>query len=241
VAYTFACSLGFTGIAIHEWLGIGLGVVLLVHLTLHWDWVIRTTRKLVSGGGRERFVWLVNLLLLVSMTLCIASGILISQVALPGLGITLPASSFWRQMHGTTATLTLILVPVHAALRWRWIAGVARRLASGAVTVRFVRHLTAVVLAVAVIVGLGMLWAHACGGTGSGSGLRRAPSRAALLRLEQVKAGVIRVHPGNGFHLADTGDLIRTCVIEAVLATVVITVSAVRRHRRGRRTAAARA
>jgi hypothetical protein len=108
--------------------------------------------------------------------------------------------------------------------------------------VTFVRHLAAVVLAVAVIVGLGMLWAHACGGTGSGSGLRQAPSREALLRLEQGKAGVIRVHSGTGFHLADTGDLIRTCVIEAVLAAVVITVSAVRRrHRRGRRTAVARA
>jgi hypothetical protein len=130
VAYTLAYSLGFTGIAIHEWLGIGLGVVLLVHLTLHWDWVIRTTRKLFGRGGRERFVWLVNLLLLVSMTLCITSGILISEVALPGLGITLPASSFWRQMHDITATLTLILVPVHAALRWRWIAGVARRFAA---------------------------------------------------------------------------------------------------------------
>ena len=104
-------------------------MVLLVHLTLHWDWVIRTTRKLFRRAGRERFVWLVNLLLL-SMTLCIASGILISEVALPGLGITLPASSFWRQMHDSTATLTLILVPVHAALRWRWIAGVARRFAA---------------------------------------------------------------------------------------------------------------
>ena len=106
---------------------------------------------------------------------------------------------------------------------------------------KFLRHLTAVVLAVAVIVGLGMLWAHAAG-AGIGSGLRRAPSREALLRLKQIRAGVIRVHSGNGFHLADTGDLIRTCVIEAVLAAVVITVSAVRRrHRRMRRTAAARA
>ena len=130
VAYTLAYSLGFTGIATHEWLGIGLGVVLLVHLTLHWDWVIRTTRKLLRRGGRERFVWLVNLLLLLSMTLCIASGILISEVALPELGITLPASSFWRQMHDTTATLTLILVPIHAALDWRWIVGVARRFAA---------------------------------------------------------------------------------------------------------------
>jgi hypothetical protein len=128
VAYTLAYSLGFTGLATHEWLGIGLGVALLVHLTLHWDWVIRTTRKLLRRDGRERLIWVVNLLLLVSMTLCVASGILISEVALPELGITVAASSFWRQVHDTTATLTLILVPVHAALRWRWIVGVARRL-----------------------------------------------------------------------------------------------------------------
>ena len=129
-AYTLAYSLGFTGIATHEWLGIGLGVVLLVHLTLHWDWVLRTTGKLLRPNGRERFIWLVNLLLLVSMVLCIASGILISEVALPQLGITLPPSAFWRQMHDITATLTLILVPIHAALRWRWIVGMARRFAA---------------------------------------------------------------------------------------------------------------
>ena len=104
---------------------------------------------------------------------------------------------------------------------------------------KFLRHLTAVVLTAAVIVGLGMLWAHASGGTGIGSGPRRAPSREALLRLGQIKAGVIRVHTDNGFHLADTGNLIRTCEIEAVLAAVVITVSVIRRRRRRmRRTAA---
>jgi HAMP domain-containing protein len=149
VAFTLAYSLGFTGIATHEWLGIGLGAVLLVHLTLHWDWVIRTTRKLLRRDGRERFVWLVNLLLLLSMTLCIASGIL------------------------------------------------------------------------------------------------QVPSPEALQRLErireQIKAGVIRVRPDNGFQLGDTGNLIRTCEIEAALAAVVITISAIRRHRRRLRRTASRA
>ena len=117
----------------------------------------------------------------------------------------------------------------------------SRRLASRAVTVKFLRHLAAVLLAVAVIVGLGMLWAHASGG---GTGPRRAPSHEALLRLEQVqkqvKAGVVRVHSDRGFNLADTGNLIRTCEIEAVLAAVVITASVVRRRRRRmRRTARA--
>ncbi len=105
---------------------------------------------------------------------------------------------------------------------------------------KFLRHLAAVVLAVAVIVGLGMLWAHASGGGGP----RQAPSPEALLRLkqfkEQIKTGVIRVHSASGFHLADTGNLIRTCEIEAVLAAAVITVSVVRRRRRRIRRTTAR-
>jgi len=47
--------------------------------------VIRTTFKPFSRGGRERFVWLVGPLPL-SMTLCIVSGIVISEVTLPELG-----------------------------------------------------------------------------------------------------------------------------------------------------------
>jgi hypothetical protein len=116
-----------------------------------------------------------------------------------------------------------------------------RRLASGAVTVKFLRHLAAVVLVVAVIVGLGVLWAHTSGGAGP----RPAPSPEALLRLEQIKeqikTGVIRVRSDNGFHLADTGNLIRTCELEAVLAVAVITVSVVRRRRHRTRRTTARA
>ena len=130
VGFTLAYSYGFTGIAIHEWLGIGLGAALLLHLTLHWDWVIRTTRKLLSPRGHDKIIWLVNLALLVAMTFCVASGILISRVALPSLGINPLTGPFWEQFHFRTADVTLALVPVHAALRWRWIAGVGRRLAT---------------------------------------------------------------------------------------------------------------
>jgi hypothetical protein len=32
-----AYSYGFTGVVIHEWLGVALGIALLLHLTLHWE------------------------------------------------------------------------------------------------------------------------------------------------------------------------------------------------------------
>ena len=128
VAYTLVYSLRFTGLAIHEWLGLGIGLALLLHLTLHWDWVIRTTRKLLVRGGRDRGIWLLNLALLVVMTLCVLSGVLVSQVALHQLGITVHPGPFWMNMHDTTAKLTLILASVHVAVRWRWIVSVGRRL-----------------------------------------------------------------------------------------------------------------
>jgi hypothetical protein len=119
--------------------------------------------------------------------------------------------------------------------------------------VKFLRHLATVVVVVAVIVGLGIAWAHASGGgTGPGPGsstvIRQAPSGEALPRLRQVKGSVIMARPGTdylpsgfrltGFDLTNTSILIQTCVIEALLASVVITVSAVRRrHRRSRRRA----
>jgi hypothetical protein len=128
-AFVMAEAFGFTGDAIHEWLGLGLGLALLVHLTLHWDWVLSASGRLLRRGGRDRVLWAVNLTLLVTMTLCVASGVLISRVAVPDLGIASePGAEFWTRLHSVTADLTIILVGVHVGLRWRWLTAVGRRL-----------------------------------------------------------------------------------------------------------------
>jgi hypothetical protein len=107
--------------------------------------------------------------------------------------------------------------------------------------VKFLRQFAAVVLVVAVIVGLGMLWAHASGGgTGHGDSLRRSLPPQAVQRMNEIKAGVIPGQRDDGFQFGNSQNLIRTCEIEAALAAVVITVGVVRRRqRRARRRAAA--
>lgn len=32
-----------TGMVLHEWVGASLAIALVAHITLHWDWVARTT------------------------------------------------------------------------------------------------------------------------------------------------------------------------------------------------------
>jgi hypothetical protein len=110
------------------WLGLAIGLAFAVHLTLHWDWVLRTTRRLLRPRGQDKLIYAVNLALLLAMTLCIASGIMISRSALPELGFFPVSNLFWNRLHILTAEITLYLVPVHVALRWRWILAVGRRL-----------------------------------------------------------------------------------------------------------------
>ena len=130
VGYMVAYSYGFTGVVIHEWLGTGLGIALLLHLTLHWDWVVRTTKRLFSPRGHDKLIYVVNVAMLFAMGLCVASGIAISRVVLPALGMYPMETPFWWRLHVLTAEVTVGLVPVHVALRWRWIAGVVRRVFS---------------------------------------------------------------------------------------------------------------
>jgi hypothetical protein len=114
------------------------------------------------------------------------------------------------------------------------------------------RHFAAVVLVVAVIIGLGMLWAHVSGdGTGANNVIRQAPPPAVLAQLKAHKGGgVVRMHDGAtirissgaglGFHFQDPNVLIQTCEIEAGIAAVIVIVGVTRRRyrRRVRRRAA---
>jgi hypothetical protein len=87
--------------------------------------------------------------------------------------------------------------------------------------VRFARRLAAVLLLVGVIVALGLAWGHASGAGQDGF----------------VFYG--REGSGPGLSLSNSGDLIRTVELEALIMTVVITISAIRlrRRRHARRTA----
>lgn len=48
VAFVVAYAEDFTGLSLHEWFGIGFGVALLFHFSLHWEWVVRTTKGMFT-------------------------------------------------------------------------------------------------------------------------------------------------------------------------------------------------
>lgn len=128
IAFLVDFNLRFTGLSVHEWLGIVLGVTITLHTVLHWDWIARTARRLLSTKARQRFSAAVNLLLFIDIVLLVASGILIGRVALPGLA---DPDGFWRWLHFQTADLSRILLGIHIALSWRWMWAMTKRVIRG--------------------------------------------------------------------------------------------------------------
>ena len=133
LATVLLLSFQFTGLLLHEWLGLALVPALIVHLLLNWDWVVATVRRSFRRmPGSLRLSAVLNSLLFVAMTLVTVSGVLISEAAVPGLAIGGTGRGFWHTLHTQAANATLVIVGLHVALHWRWILSTIRQALPGA-------------------------------------------------------------------------------------------------------------
>ena len=127
-AFIIDMNTRFTGISIHEWLGLGFGIALIYHLLLHWNWIASLTKRLfrkLPGGQRLRYV--IDLVLFVDMVVLTMTGIWISEVAMRQLGLSFAPNFFWRRLHEQTADFAIFLVALHIALDWKWIVSTNKR------------------------------------------------------------------------------------------------------------------
>lgn len=125
-------TLHFTGLILHEWLGLALVPLLFLHLLLAWSWIIAETRRFFSSQpARARVNFLLNLALFAAVTAATYSGLLISQKAIPAL-THVPPPVFvnwrWDRLHTWFADIVVILVGLHLAINWDWTLAAAQRL-----------------------------------------------------------------------------------------------------------------
>ncbi|MFN8465814.1 MAG: DUF4405 domain-containing protein [Caldilineaceae bacterium] len=121
-AFLVATAPHFSGLLIHEWLGIAFGAAIITHLLLHWPWLVATTRRILTTAPRQaRINYVLNTLLFLDITLLVFTGLMISKFALPQLGVTLSPGILWRSVHTLTADAAVFIVGLHVALHWGWI------------------------------------------------------------------------------------------------------------------------
>jgi hypothetical protein len=117
-----------TGETIHEWLGVALAVTLLVHILLHWNWIVTVAGKFFQNLWQSsRFNFLVNVLVFAAYIAVTVSGIMISKSVLSTLGIQLAGGGSWKMIHKTAADAALYLTGLHFALHWNWLVTMVKK------------------------------------------------------------------------------------------------------------------
>ena len=126
--FLLVLNVPLTGLVWHEWLGIAVGVGSAVHLIQHTDWVRNTAERIRSTSLKNQVNGIMTVLLFVAYGTIIASGLVISEVALPWLGVNTSGSAdFWLWLHLSSVTATIWLTALHIALNWKWIGTTTTR------------------------------------------------------------------------------------------------------------------
>ena len=120
----------FTGLVIHEWLGLAMVAMVLAHLLFSWNWIATQSRRLlVERSARARVNYVMNLVLFGLVTASLFSGILISQKAIPSLtGTRISPDDLdlrWAELHKMFSSLVLIFSGFHLAINWDWLLAAA--------------------------------------------------------------------------------------------------------------------
>jgi hypothetical protein len=121
--FLLAFFLSFTGIELHQWIGVFGGLLALYHLLVHSDWVDAVSKRLFTNvSGKVLLKYIVDSLLLAGFVLIILTGLVISA----WLGVALNNDTSWLTVHIIASISTMLAVMVKLALHWRWIAKTTR-------------------------------------------------------------------------------------------------------------------
>jgi hypothetical protein len=125
VVYIIAANPLITGLAVHEWVGLGIIIVFIVHCAAHYDWVLATIRHHNDKVSVANLI--LDIVTLVVFMVVTISGLMVSRYLLPLFGFVAPGYFFWNPLHSISAKVLLALLLVHVVVHWKWLASFISR------------------------------------------------------------------------------------------------------------------
>ena len=82
---------------------------------------VRPGRFFKRIPGEARFNYGLDWLLFFLFVVATFTGVVISEAALPAMGIEMVIDPFWLTVHDISANLLMVVIGIHLAMHWRWI------------------------------------------------------------------------------------------------------------------------
>ena len=125
---------------LHTWFGILMILVAIVHIVVHWNWIVSMTKRAFQellGKGirfnpRSRYNFFLNISVGLSFVLTSLSGIYLLFVVGGRQGIPDPKIIFtrttWDLIHTWSAIALILFAVLHFAIHWGWVVKVTSKI-----------------------------------------------------------------------------------------------------------------
>lgn len=124
IGFIVCFFLDLTGVSLHQWLGLAVGIVAAYHLITHHNWVGAVTRRFfASTSDQARIYYLLDAALLAGFLTIFGTGLVIST----WLGLALSDYSAWFALHAIASVVTLIVLVAKIWLHARWIVSTFKK------------------------------------------------------------------------------------------------------------------
>jgi hypothetical protein len=125
---------------LHTWFGILMIVAAVVHIILHWNWILSMFKRIAHEiihretrfNNRSRMNLLINAAVGLGFILVAVSGIYLLFVpggrnAIPDPRIIFTRTT-WDLIHTWSGIVMIVAASVHFAIHWKWITKVTRKI-----------------------------------------------------------------------------------------------------------------
>lgn len=104
----------------HEWAGLILGAVLIIHIVIHWKRLKAITLNFHHRlAFRTRFNYILNLVIFAGFAGIIVSGIFMAKtIDFSWLGINRGNGMGWKLLHASASYLTFVLIGIHTGMNF---------------------------------------------------------------------------------------------------------------------------
>ena len=108
----------FTGIVLHEILGLVIFGLFIIHKLMNFTWIKNITKGLFNRNkinGKIKFRYYIDWLLFIDVLIIIITGIIISQVLFLNWFVY---NAIWSDIHHLAAAIGFILIVLHTLLHY---------------------------------------------------------------------------------------------------------------------------
>jgi hypothetical protein len=126
---------------LHTWVGLAMTAIVLVHLIIHFEWVINMTKKVIREAlqrkailnARGRFNVFVDAMIGLGFLVSAGTGLIFFLVAgenslfTPAVRMVSDTTTL-DLIHTWSGILMIAAAVVHFAIHWQWVVKIARRM-----------------------------------------------------------------------------------------------------------------